>query len=475
MKRKYKLNEPEISDEQILRHKDFDKVLKGFNDAGGASKFYNKWLLALIVSLGVGTAIVVGGYGFLEEKPLPASAQPLEVERSETAVFQRLSDLPESKHFEDFEIYAREGGQLIASNGTQIFVPANAFADANGNEVSDQVTVRVRRIESLLDEMLHSKFAANTDNMQYESVWTYEVIAQSEGEVLSLKKPIKVVFDSDSDVESYTVNSITANHRFVAKANYPKTYVQRKMVGMNKPALVDIHKPILADENAYLFTIDIDAVDFPELKRFANGLFAVNTDLVKFDPMLYEIGWTNMKLQKTTVPHNYKLSLIKKDTTVVLPVYQVFNKNDYDKEMAAYNKAHKNDQTMGLGSDVIVDKTKREFETTELGVLSYEKKLEMEDYEYVKLKVADQNGSAISFSQVYLAERGAKRLLSYNSSEVQVAPGREYSVWATTSGGTLLIPENAVWYNASQLSEGIILKKIDAGVGVESLQNALRK
>jgi hypothetical protein len=202
-------------------------------------------------------------------------------------------------------------------------------------------------------------------------------------------------------------------------------------------------------------------------------MFAVNTDLCDFDPMLYEIAWADAELKKTDVPHNYEISLIKKDTTVVVTAYQVFSNEEYQKELRDYEAAKRSFEAQKKKNSELSDQQQKGFITEKLGALSFETKLEMQDYESVQLKFATPGGEEIQIERVFLAEQGGKRLLSYNSDEVMVLPGKSYIVWATTQDGLLMMMDEAKPISTSALKSPIIVNAVHADAGFSQLQDLM--
>jgi len=96
-------------------------------------------------------------------------------------------------------------------------------------------------------------------------------------------------------------------------------------------------KPRLAEKNKYIFKVNVDLKEFPELKEYKNLIYEVDDSKKKFDPKLYDVKWSSAKLKKSKMKDNYILILSKSDTTIKIFVLPVFDKKDYDIALKKYN------------------------------------------------------------------------------------------------------------------------------------------
>lgn len=473
MNKKFNINRPQLSDEQILAHKDFDAVLKGFEAAGGARPALAKWWLAIGISAVVVGIAAVSTYNYLtsgEQLSAPALIEATEEAASEEPALLTINDI--QVPFESHYIDPRVESTLQTASGTAITIPADAFIDQNGQPLNSQVEIKILGDKDSRIAM-HTLFSEASET-QYQSDWECHIEAYANGQKVQLAKSVEIGFTSSADEEIYHVNLLNADHSYVASPNTPvpsNLVKQTNAQAPEKPV-----KPMLAREDNFLFTMNVDPEKFPELKRFTTGMFAVNTELYDFDPILYEIAWSDIKLENTDVPHNYEISLIKKDTTIVVPAYQVFSQAEYEKEMEAYEEATKdyNKQLAATNGEASTSEPNRTFETTQLGSLAYEKEVEMQDYQEIELKIVDGQGKRVNADRFFLAAKDGESLLSYNTSSVLVDPGAKYQLWATTVEGYLLVTNNSSWYTVKDLQEEIVIKRVNADAGISALESSMK-
>lgn len=472
MKRRYTINRPEISDQKILAHQDFDKVLKGYHGAGGAAVTtgVNKWRFALGITLVLGAA---GGWFINDYVKDETATKTTAIEVKTNAVEEKttaseMADFSLANVHLDHEIFHVDGTARLNAKtrtGSRISIPANAFVHKNGNPVKGDVVVEFQEASNAYEMFLRTmKYDQSSDKIQYDSQKMVQIHASANGREVDLVKPITIDFGQLDHGPGYHLNVIEEKHEFMADPMVETFGGDPDLAGE------EMSMPILASSHHYVFTVDIDHDEFPEFGAYKNAVFAVNTKLVKFDPHLYEIQWDALDLIPTDVDHHYEMELLKGDTTVRLPVFQVFNQKDYEKEMAAYKK----NQEARKKSEQVVTRVSGKFIINKLGLMSYETQVDLEDLKPVKLNIRDEENNQVEVERLFVSDRGSKKLMGFKSAKVKVAPNSEVMVWGISEDGKLIVPKEREWIKYKDLSSTLTVERIDPESGLQAIQSVLQ-
>ena len=279
--------------------------------------------------------------------------------------------VPEAnKPYQVNQVKGDEGAVLAYTSGTKIFIPPNAFLDAEGNIIKGKVELSFREFNDPFDFYLAGipmDVTLNGQNYTMESAAMCDIRATFKGE------PVKVNPDSPISVfqKSYTTSTAfdrffldTINKQWVNKGKDNPINLN-ELVQKNDDEAVfyyagegdtvaileemeQIVKPIRpkeADPYKYSFDINFDVDEFPEMKGFKNVAFEIDEDEKRYNPSDSEIEWEDVLVVKGRKPGTYKVTFTKKTTNqsveyVARPVFEGKDYKDavklYDQKLAAY-------------------------------------------------------------------------------------------------------------------------------------------
>jgi hypothetical protein len=196
---KVKRNPKPLSDEQINRHKDFNKLLNNqqklyrYKDAT-KPLYKNFGFLSFVLLIGVVLLVLVlenrdqpttepksdslvvafadTGMKIVPESPLPENTSP-ENNGSQTNTVATNQENTKGKSstaviYEDFAIDPEKGTVLYTSSGMRLLVPSFAFADKMGNLYKKQIIIRLREMPTSLSEPAIKKAPAFVPSAAFE-------------------------------------------------------------------------------------------------------------------------------------------------------------------------------------------------------------------------------------------------------------------------------------------------------------------
>jgi hypothetical protein len=213
-KRKIITNRPPISDSEInSMKKPFNELLKEFtmkasiSGNGGMSSFM-KWglgsLSTIIVTTAVYFAVIKTGNN---ETKTTAEVQPVVIEDSTEMINERKIDPPlaEDIPFEEIKLKKNNRNRVVTTkNGTKIHIPKNAFVNANGSEVTDNITIKYRDFYNPVDFFISGipmDYDSAGTNYTFTSAGMFEIDAKAGDEQLYLKTGKAIDIDMVSNIE----------------------------------------------------------------------------------------------------------------------------------------------------------------------------------------------------------------------------------------------------------------------------------
>ncbi|MBO9698809.1 MAG: hypothetical protein J7604_01300 [Sporocytophaga sp.] len=205
--------------------------------------------------------------------------------------------------YETFEIVGEEGGEFISQRGTKIVIPAKAFVDKSGELINERVLIKYRQLDNAADIFL-SGLPMNYDSTGERLLETAEVIEikafvrnqpvfLSSGSKIDLKYTAPAPLTSDYGVYHFdTLNLVW---------QYSDDYSAEKLPAFEVGNQKYLSKVRLRKEDLFLFDLEIDQNDYPELKEFKDLKWAYIGDNDKIDPRknswAFKILWTKTQLK----------------------------------------------------------------------------------------------------------------------------------------------------------------------------------
>ena len=519
------VDKPEISDEKILKHKNFDKVLNQYH----AGNFWGTHLAKVLLGSGTVVAVVAvvvyaNYFNSTEEQQIVRNDKgaPIEVIVDMEEQAQGIEPLEDVKVvFELFNINTSRDTTISTLSGTELKIPAHAFVDKDGN-VPNAALIKYREYHTPLDFFV-SGIPMMFDTLDqgpghFESAGMLEVRAFSNDKELSLArdKSMDVAMVSFSDEDKFNVYHFDENKN---KWNYKgRDVIEEIEMPLGEPVtnediaeLVPPYKPQLSDEKVYHFSIAVDLAAFPELAIYKGMIYQVSKNDENFEPLMYNIHWEKAALTLSDVKSQYVLSLTRQDSTVNIYVDPVFNTEDYDEAIDAYNEQiAKRDKRRNKSQQVdsratvnsyamrgqisvqrdlqdkvaanlmVTPKVKRRFRARGTGVWNCDYPVIYDmipDGRMVNPVLLDQNGNKLTYQCINIVQGGLNSLIRvYDKRNFRYRQNGKNVMWVITNEGAIAIaaPEQFKQINKSEPSHKFMMVVMDVRNGVKELRELLK-
>lgn len=490
MKRNYKVNRKELSDNEIMKHSDFSNLKSQFQASSGMQiaiqKFLSKWY-------GIaGTIITVTGIAgiaiWLYTNAINNKTTLLpNDEATNTLLAQNIQkdskiNPPFESHdikFERFKIDPIKTNQITTRRGSTIDIPQNCFIGKDGQPENDSVTVLFREMHNPYDFFVSGipmQYDSAGQDFTFSSAGMFEFRANNKlGQDLSFdeNKQVKVTLKSNQsgDYNFYDFDETTGKWHYLGENKPEYTAVANDKV-FEQDAVSEIEKtektlepikPSLKSNNAHVFKVDFDKNKHLELAQYHNVLFEIDEANNKFDESLYYVKWKTLELAKTDDGKGYTLLLSKADTSILLSVKPVFDNNNYKQAMQKYNaelvardnrlKAYKQQQQEKMKADFVTDATNKMIDNLQIrqdillnrptaiqsnGIFNCDVPIIYPSGKPVIPLLCDNNGNKIEFNKLYTADY-KKNALFENTDYVYVSKCEKDMAWTITSKGDIAI------------------------------------
>lgn len=205
--------------------------------------------------------------------------------------------------YETFEIFGEEGGEFISQRGTRIVIPAKAFVDKSGDLIKDRVFIKYRQLDNAADIFL-SGLPMNYDSTGERLLETAEVI---EIKAFVRNKPVFLASGSKIDVKYTALTPLTADYGVYhfdtlnLVWQYSKDYSKEKLSAFEVGNQKYVSNVRMRKDDLFLFDLEIDQNDYPELKEFKDLKWAYIGNNDKIDPRknswAFKVLWTKTQLK----------------------------------------------------------------------------------------------------------------------------------------------------------------------------------
>ena len=119
------------------------------------------------------------------------------IDKADSTAVERLFDKIDPE-MQSFTIDPSQPKTITGTEGTVINIPANAFVDANGNKVTGSVTISLKEILSLKDQVTSGVYAVSNDSL-LKSGGEFFFEATANGQKLKLAVNQFITFDVPAD------------------------------------------------------------------------------------------------------------------------------------------------------------------------------------------------------------------------------------------------------------------------------------
>lgn len=200
----FEFNPPELTSEQINKHKSFDDLMAQFEATPAPQQPAKVMRLRSVrrniaYIAGVGAAAMIALFAYFTIGTNNIEKQVAERLLAQPYIFPQLEKL--QKNYNTFTIEGTQGGVIEYESGSKVIVPANAFMDKDGQPLSGEIEIRFKEYHDFVD------FFIAGIPMKYDSAGTNQLVsagmidiqAFQNGVPVSLKKPLNIELASTID------------------------------------------------------------------------------------------------------------------------------------------------------------------------------------------------------------------------------------------------------------------------------------
>jgi hypothetical protein len=394
MEPKFNMNRPKVSDEEINKHKDFDKLVKQFKQQSiqkarsDVNFLKNKKATYSAIIAGIAVICTVTYFTVFNKQTKQTATNDKTTtltENKKTPSSKKTFVSPPSKKldvpYNTYKVNSAKGGEIAHHTKSKLKIPKNAFVNKAGQEIIGDVEIQYREFHDQAD-IIASGIPMTYDSAgtqyTFESAGMFDVKGYQNGEEVYLKqgKPITVELASrytDDTYNQYYLDTIAQNWQVIKhdtpqnipaapQQNKPseKQQSQKEVQLVKKiehvPIQIDSVKTVYEKKIVALptpkqpskpaksmgrpqFNLEVDYKDYPELAAFKNAVFEVGTENKNYTKELHSITWSSAIVSAGPQKgKNYLLTLKYKSREEKLVVYPVLTGEDYEKAAEVYEK-----------------------------------------------------------------------------------------------------------------------------------------
>ena len=431
MQPKFNIDRAKVSDDEINKHKDFDKLVKQFKEQSiNKAKSDNSWwknnyIKYAAVIAGV-TVICTVTYTSLfkkqnaDDKIITQKQQQTQVPNTPTKFINEPFQKAKVS-YTTYKVDNSKGADIKYPSNSKIKIPKSTFVNKQGQEIKGEVEILYREIHDQA-EIIASGIPMTYDSAgirsTFESAGMFEIKGYQNGEPVFIKKDqsLTVEFcskDADDHFNQYYLDTVAKNWQYIKRDNpvalenaKPQSAEDKaalkKLELKYEPAIKAIPKrmdsvkvvytkkidklekptqPLKPNKSSGLpqFELDVDYKEFPELAAFKNAQFEIGAENQNFDKSLTAITWSSADISEgPTKGKNYLLTLKLRDRVEKLIVYPVLSGNDYEAAEKKYEDKFEKYKTLLTKREADEKKLREEMEAKQAAYLAQQKKLEAE-------------------------------------------------------------------------------------------------
>ncbi len=413
------LNRPPLSDEEIEKGKNFDKLLQQFKEQSISKARKDKRLprlRKLVYTTLIAGAVVVCTVTFNELNNAGgdkvSSAETANTTNNKVASASRRAIQPLSPKIKrahnTYKVDAQKGGTITHPTSSSVKIPESAFVKKNGTEVKGEVEIQYCEMHDPID-ILVSGIPMIYDSLNkkydFETAGMIDIKGFQNGEPVYLKpgKEIEISLASrqeGSRFNLYQLDTVSGKWIYLGKdkindashavntAPLSDTHptngnkinnLQKQIIQIDEkkdslqvitarkiksfPVASEPVKPKAAHKDRKKFTLDVDFSDFPELEAYKGLVFEVGDENQNYNTEFNKIEWHEASISKGTRPgENYTLNLRFNQRREKLIVYPVLGSNDLKVAMNLYELRFKEYERILNKRQVAEEKLKQELE-----------------------------------------------------------------------------------------------------------------
>ena len=394
---KIKINQAQPSSEDIAKHKDFDALLRQFQETTPETVVEKtvkspetpvrrlRWLRYAAAA----AAVLLLGIFILQPKEGGHNNGLTEVQYFAERPFIDPPLQNIKPQFVSKSIDANQGGVYEYDNGSKLIVPAAAFKTAGGEVVKGEVEIVFREMHDFVDFFLSGiPMTYDSAGTKYilESAGMVEIFATQNNERLEMNEGKAIQVELVSHINMPRVNQSPKYNIYklnVAQRNWEYKNVDQIQVVQNEndaqddalvefeneyqkalraieereaSALLEVERtqplpiepiqPQRANKKDLVVDFDVET-NSPELialkEQYGSILWKISEKNTDLNTNAFQLEWPDAKVEKIN-NEDYRLTLINDDNQLEVIVNPVLTGSEYDKAMSSYKSAMQNHQ-----------------------------------------------------------------------------------------------------------------------------------
>ncbi len=449
MQPKFNIDRPKVSDEEINKHKDFDKLVKDFKEQSiqkaksDKSWWKNKSIQYSAVIAGITVICTVTYFSLFnnqtkktDDKTITKKEQSIKKPTPSKFINEPFEKI--KVNYTSYKVNNSKGAEIVHPTNSKIKIPKNTFVNKNGQEIVGEIEILYREIHDQAEiiasgvPMLYD--SAGTKSV-FESAGMFEIKGMQNGEPVFIKqdKPLTVELASkqpEDRFNQYYLDTTAKNWTYIKRDNpvalkLPETkhsesnaplvkLAEKYELAINAiPKRIDSVKVVYTTKINKLekptqpakpnktagrpqFELDVDYKEFPELAAFKNAMFEIGNENENFSKDLIKVTWSSADISEGPKKGiNYWLTLKLRDRTEKLVVYPVLNGVDFETASKKYEEKFDKYKTLLAKREANEQKLKAEMEAKQAAYLAQQKKLQ-DEYVREKVRIQQQMTSSIN-------------------------------------------------------------------------------
>lgn len=441
MEPKFNIDRPKVSDDEINKHKDFDKLVKQFkeqsiNKARSDNSWWKNNYIRYAAVIAGATVVCTVTYKALFNTPKATkddktttlsqtnNTNKIPTNTKSTSQASRFINEPFQKlkvNYTTYKVDNAKGANLTHHTNSKIKIPKNSFVNKKGEEISGEVEIMYREIHDQA-EIIASGIPMGYDSAgikrTLESAGMFEIKGYQNGEQVFIKQDKSLTIElaskqSEDRFNQYFLDTIAKNWKYLKRDNpvgmlaskneevKPKDAL-KKLAEKYEPAINIIPKRIDSVKVVYTkkidklekptqpvkpnkssgrpqFELDVDYKEYPELAAFKNAVFEIGSENTNYKDEMKNITWSSAEIEEGPQKgKNYVLVLKLRQRTEKLIVYPVLTQGDYEVASKKYEEKFEKYKTLQTKQQADEDKLKAEMEAKQAVYMAQKKKMEEE-------------------------------------------------------------------------------------------------
>lgn len=244
MEPKFNIDRPKVSDEEINKHKDFEKLVKQFKEQSiDKAKHDKSWWKSKKVRYATviagATVVCTVTYLSLFNNSKNKSNETLTTQNAQSTNntnpqetgskkqdLSRFVSPPSEKlniAYTNYKVDNAKGAELKHPSSSKIKIPKKAFVDKNGKEIVGEVTISYREFQNKADIIAGGiPMAYDSAGKKYnlESAGMFDILGTQNGEPVFIKEEVKVEFASANPQDrfnQYYLDTIERNWKYLRR------------------------------------------------------------------------------------------------------------------------------------------------------------------------------------------------------------------------------------------------------------------